>query len=139
MKLVIIFGPPAVGKMAVGMALEKKTGLKLFHNHMTIELVQPFFSYSTKTGRQLVGEFRWRLFEEIVKSDSKGLIFTYVWAFNKASEKEYMDSLSALFRANGAEVCFVELFAPLATRLDRNKTELRLAHKATKRDLKWSH
>ena len=35
--LVIIFGPPAVGKMTVGSKLSKLTGLKLFHNHMTIE------------------------------------------------------------------------------------------------------
>lgn len=139
MKLIILFGPPAVGKMAVGMALEKKTGLKLFHNHMSIEFVQPFFNYGTNTGRRLVSEFRWRLFEEIAKSDLKGLIFTYVWAFNLPSEKEYIDSVSALFRANGAEICFVELFAPLEVRLERNQTELRLAHKASKRDLEWSH
>lgn len=42
MKLVIIFGPQAVGKMTVGQELEKLTGLKLFHNHMTIELVSHF-------------------------------------------------------------------------------------------------
>ena len=62
MELVIIFGPPAVGKMAVGMELEKLTDFKLFHNHMTIELVQPFFNYGTATGKKLVGEFRRRLF-----------------------------------------------------------------------------
>lgn len=39
MSLVIIFGPQAVGKMTVGHALEDITDLKLFHNHMTIELV----------------------------------------------------------------------------------------------------
>ena len=44
MKFVIIVGPHAVGKMTVGQELEKITGLKLFHNHMTIELVSPFFS-----------------------------------------------------------------------------------------------
>ena len=33
MKLVIIFGPHAVGKMTVGQELAKITDLKLFHNH----------------------------------------------------------------------------------------------------------
>ena len=32
MKLVIIFGPHAVGKMTVGQELEKISDLKLFHN-----------------------------------------------------------------------------------------------------------
>jgi hypothetical protein len=138
MNLVIIFGPPAVGKMAVGMALEQKTGLKLFHNHMSIEFVQPFFNYGTDTGRKLVGEFRRRIFEEVAASDLKGLIFTYVWGFDMPSEKDYIDSVCAMFKTKGARVSLVELSAELNTRLARNKTELRLQHKASKRDLDWS-
>ena len=34
-----IFGPHAVGKMTVGQELSKITNLKLFHNHMTIDIV----------------------------------------------------------------------------------------------------
>ena len=37
MKLIIITGPQAVGKMAVGKAIAARTDLKLFHNHMTID------------------------------------------------------------------------------------------------------
>jgi hypothetical protein len=138
MELIFIFGPPAVGKMAVGMALEKKTDLKLFHNHMSIEFVQPFFNYGTETGQRLVNEFRLRIFEEVAKSDLKGLIFTFVWDLSDPVEKEYYDSISELFKARGARISFVELFTDLETRLVRNKTELRLLHKASKRDLKWS-
>ena len=47
MKLVLLFGPQAVGKMTVGQELAKITGLKLFHNHMTIDLVSNFFDYGT--------------------------------------------------------------------------------------------
>ena len=36
MKFILIFGPQAVGKMTVGQELQKITGLKLFHNHMTL-------------------------------------------------------------------------------------------------------
>lgn len=43
MKLVVIIGPQAVGKMTVGHELEKITGLKLFHNHSSIEVVLPYF------------------------------------------------------------------------------------------------
>lgn len=38
MKLVIIFGPQAVGKMTVGQELEKTTNLKLFHNFLVMEV-----------------------------------------------------------------------------------------------------
>ncbi len=138
MELIIIFGPPAVGKMTVGMALEKKTGLKLFHNHLSIEFVNPFFSYGTETGRKLVSEFRRRIFEEVAASDSKGLIFTYVWGFDLPCDKAYIDSVCEMFKSKGSRISFVELSSDLNTRIERNKTELRLQHKTSKRDLAWS-
>ena len=58
MKLVYIFGPQAVGKMTVGQELAKITGLNLFHNHMTIDLVSNFFPYNSPEGRYLVNTYR---------------------------------------------------------------------------------
>ena len=43
MKLVLLFGDCAVGKMTVGQELAKITDLRLFHNHMTIEPVLEIF------------------------------------------------------------------------------------------------
>jgi len=53
MKLVMIIGPQAVGKMTVGHELEKITDLKLFHNHMSIEMVSPFLAMVPQRGRNL--------------------------------------------------------------------------------------
>lgn len=134
MKLIIIFGPQAVGKMTVGHELEKITGLKLFHNHMTIELVHPFFSYGTETGKRLVELFRNEIFKEVAKSDMEGLIFTFIWAFNDQDDWDYIDKICNIFEFKGGEVCFVELEADLNERVKRNITPHRLEHKPTKRD-----
>ena len=40
--LIMITGPQAVGKMTVGQELAKLTNFKLFHNHMSIDLVNNF-------------------------------------------------------------------------------------------------
>lgn len=138
LKLVIIFGPQAVGKMTVGQELEKITDLKLFHNHMTIDLVSPFFSYGTPEGKRLVGLFREEMFQAAAKSELPGLIFTYVWAFDLEQDGAYIRHLTDMFTAQGAEVCYVELEAEVSERLERNKSENRLQHKPTKRDLAWS-
>jgi len=45
-KLVIIMGAQAAGKMTVGQELAKITDLKLFHNHMTFDLVSEFFLFA---------------------------------------------------------------------------------------------
>jgi hypothetical protein len=138
MKFVLIFGPQAVGKMTVGHELEKITELKLFHNHMTIELVNPFFDYGTREGKRLVGLFRQEIFEAMAKSDQYGLIFTYVWAFNMKEDWEYVDKVCRIFESKGGTVYFVELEAALDERLERNKSPHRLEHKPTKRKLQWS-
>lgn len=138
MKLVIITGPLAVGKMTVGQELAKITNLKLFHNHMTIDLVSNFFSYSSPKGKRLVNLFRWEIFKAVAESDLEGLIFTYVWAFEEKSEYDYIDTIARLFISNGGEVYIAELEADFETRLKRNKTSNRLLHKPTKRDIEWS-
>lgn len=138
MKLIIIFGPHAVGKMTVGHELERTTGLKLFHNHMTIELVSPFFSYGSEAGKRLVNLFRKEIFEEVAKSDLEGLIFTYVWAFDQKSDWDYIDNLCEIFESKGGTVYFVELETDINTRIDRNKHPHRLSHKPTKRNLERS-
>ncbi|MFN3188648.1 MAG: shikimate kinase [Candidatus Paceibacteria bacterium] len=138
MSLVIIFGPQAVGKMTVGHELEKITDLKLFHNHMTIELVQPFFNYGTPEGKRLVRLFRNEILEAVAKSDLSGLIFTFIWELDSQSDWEYIQQITELFSSNDRKVCLVELEADTDTRLERNKTEHRLHHKPSKRDIKWS-
>src|SRR5688500_2466955 len=138
MKFVVIFGPPAVGKMTVGHELAKITGLKLFHNHMTIDLVLNFFEFGEAPFFRLVSEFRRRVFEEVAASELPGLIFTFVWALDLKSERNFIDSSCAIFRENGAEVYFVELEAELSERLKRNEAPSRLSEKPSKRDVKTS-
>ncbi len=138
MKFILIVGPQAVGKMTVGHELEKITDLKLFHNHLTIELVQPFFDYGTPAGSRLVKLFRREMFKEFAKSDLYGVIFTWVCRFDQQVDLDYLNETIAFFEAKGADVCFVELQADIEQRLERNKSEHRLTHKATKRDIEWS-
>jgi hypothetical protein len=138
MKFILIFGPPAVGKMSVGHELAKLTGLRLFHNHMTIDLVLNFFEFGNPRFHQLVSEFRTRVFEEVAASELPGLIFTYTWALDLESDKAFIDRSCEIFRQQGAEIFFVELEAELAERLKRNESEFRLSQKAPKRDIEKS-
>ncbi len=135
MTLVVIFGPPAVGKMAVGLELEQITGLRLFHNHMSADVVMQFFAFGEPAYGRLVSEFRTRLCEEVAASTLPGLIFTYVWALDDARDKAFVDRLAGIFTTRSRDVYFAELAASLDERLRRNESPLRLAHKAPKRDV----
>lgn len=133
--LVIIVGPPAVGKMTVGAELSRLTGIPLFHNHLSIEAVLPVFPFGSEPFNRLVSEFRQRMFSEVVASQLPGLIFTYVWAFESLGDLQFIEGVKSLFETHGAHTVFVELWADLATRLARNETASRLAAKASKRDV----
>ena len=91
MTLVVIFGPPAVAKMTVGMEIERRTGLRLFHNHMTVDPVLQLFPYGSPSFTKLVRDLRCRIFEEVALSDLRGMIFTYVWALDDREDKAHID------------------------------------------------
>ena len=88
MKLVILIGNSAVGKMTVGQELAKITSLRLFHNHMMIEPVLEIFGQWRPDVTQ---RLRQVIFEEFAKSDNYGMIFTYMWAFDMPSDWDYID------------------------------------------------
>lgn len=137
MNFILIFGPQAVGKMTVGHELEKITEMKLFHNHMTIDLLHPFFGFGAETWR-LSDLFRVEIFEAVSKSNLNGLIFTYLWAFNQRSDWDFVEKICNIFESKGGDVYFVELEVAVEERLERNKTPHRLEHKPTKRNIEQS-
>ncbi|MBC8356600.1 MAG: AAA family ATPase [Planctomycetes bacterium] len=138
MKFVIVFGPLAVGKMTVGQELEKITDLRLFHNHMTIEMVLPFFDMKSPSFKKLVNSFRIQMFEEVAKSNLAGLIFTYVWKLDQKKDCDFIDNIVRIFERENASGYYVELEADVEERLKRNKSANRLKHKPSKIDLKAS-
>ena len=138
MKLVIIFGPHAVGKMTVGQELEKITDLKLFHNHMTIDIVADLFENMPQERQRLTELFRNEIFQSFSKSDEYGMIFTCMWALEKKDDWDYINNLETMFKSNGADVYYVELEADYDIRLQRNTTENRLLNKPSKRNIEKS-
>ena len=132
MDLIVLIGSGAVGKMTVGQELMKITDFRLFHNHMMIEpVIDVFGDYCGP----VVGRLREVIFEEFLKTKYRGMIFTYMWAFDMQEDWDYIRSVAERFEATGGNVYYVELVADQAVRLERNRTENRLRNKASKRNL----
>ena len=132
MKLVMIIGAGAVGKMTVGQELAKITNLRLFHNHMMIEPVLEIFG---RFKGDTILKLREVIFEDFIADAQEGMIHTFMWAFDMQSDWEYVENLVKKFD----EVYCVELIASQEVRLGRNKSENRLANKASKRDVEASN
>jgi hypothetical protein len=138
LRFVVLFGAPAVGKMAVGREIEKATGFRLFHNHLSIEPVLPFFAFGSPPFVRLVDGFRARLIEEVAASDLPGMVFTFVWDFDNPNDAGFLERMCQPFVARGDDVAMVELLCDLDVRLVRNRGVDRLAEKPSKRNVKSS-
>ena len=135
--LIVVCGPQAVGKMTVAESLRDKLKYNLMMNHDSIEISDRIFGFNTPAQREFNSIFREKAFELAVKHNVD-LLFTYVAAFEKEEEINYLKTLEHQFTASGGNFYFVELSADLDTRLKRNLTPHHMERKASKKDTKWS-
>ncbi len=124
MKLLIIFGPPAVGKATVGSLIEEASDFKLFHNHMMTDGIMHIFGKESESESRMSRLVRSAVIEEAARS-GMNLIFTYVWNFANPGGKRNIDHYKGLYEKYGGTVEFVELYAPLEKRVKRADSEQR--------------
>lgn len=131
MKLVVLYGPPGVGKLTVGKALAKKTGYKLFHNHLTIELLCSLFEWGSPEYRSFSDKYRFELLATAARSGIKGVIFTYVYAVEEddAAIRELIRHMNAV----NTKVLFIRLYC------DQKTLEKRLTSHDRRRFTKIRH
>jgi hypothetical protein len=106
MKLVFIHGAPAVGKLTVARELAELTGFRLFHNHLTVDLVSSVFAFGSEPFVVLREQIWLSTFREAAKNNVS-LIFT----FNPEAtvrERFIQETLNVVGSAGGT-VIFVEL------------------------------
>lgn len=106
MKLVFLHGPPAVGKLAVARELVGLTGYKLFHNHLTVDLVGSLFTFGSEPFVVLREKIWLAAFHEVARNNVS-VIFTFN-PERTVREQFIQDALKVVENAGG-EVIFVEL------------------------------
>jgi hypothetical protein len=136
MKLVVILGSQAVGKMTVGQELVKITKLKLFHNHVVFEFILKHFG---EDFRGVSDRLKDVIYNEFSKSDNYGLVVTCCMNFDTQDGWGFLNHITRRFKEVNAEIYYAELTASQEIRLLRNNTENRLLHKASKRNIEKSN
>jgi chloramphenicol 3-O-phosphotransferase len=106
MKLVFLHGAPAVGKLTVARELARLTGFRLFHNHLTVDLVSSLFSFGSEPFVLLREQIWLAAFAEAARNNVS-LIFTFN-PERTVRERFIQDALDVVGLAGG-EVVFVEL------------------------------
>ena len=120
MKLLFFYGPPGVGKLTVARALARRTGYKIFHNHLTIDLIQSLFDWGTEPFDKFLTKYRLELMEATAREGIKGLIFTYVYG-DTVSDKTFIASVIRVVHKHNGTVLFVRLTCPERVLIQRIK------------------
>ena len=106
MNLVFLHGPPAVGKLTVARELSRLTGFRLFHNHLTVDLVSSLFSFGSEPFILLREQIWLAAFAEAARQQVS-LIFTFN-PERTVRERFVQDTIDTVENAGG-KVIFVEL------------------------------
>jgi DNA polymerase III delta prime subunit len=128
MKHVILYGPPAVGKLTVAEALGELTGWGVVHNHLSNNLVLEAFPYGHPEFSRLVISFRTQLFEAAAKARVDGLISTLVYAPESLDDKIIAAWKRKVAKHHG-QTLFVRLHCKEATLFRRVGDPSRVGHK----------
>ena len=106
MIVVFIHGPVAAGKHTIGSLLSERTGLPLFHNHLTVDLVDTLFDFGTEPFNRLRAEIWRRSFAEAARAKQ-----SFIFTFNPEAtvDRGLIDELVETVEARDGKVCFVEL------------------------------
>jgi hypothetical protein len=129
-QLVVLFGPPAVGKTAVGRELERLTGFKLYHGHMTMDVISEFFAFGSPSFMRLHRLVQLQFLEEAAEQ-RLSMIVTTGWHFAAPIDTAATIALSEPFVTRGGQAHYVELWAPIEVRLQRNNSDERRRSKKT--------
>jgi chloramphenicol 3-O-phosphotransferase len=125
MKLLLLYGPPAVGKLTIAKEIARLTGFKLFHAHLTVDLVAAILPRGTPSYRQLVWEIRYAVFAEAARADIDGLIFTMVY---RRDQEPFIARCVELVERFGGNVCLVHVYCHAETLRQRVVREDRKQH-----------
>jgi len=122
MKLVFIYGPPASGKLTIAEKLSALTGIPLFHNHLSRDIVKDIYDEKLNEHYDLVDKIRFDVLEYCARNGTD-LIFTYVYA--GAEDDENVKNFIQIIENNKGEVLFVELTADKEDLINRVGNESR--------------
>ncbi len=113
-KVIFIYGAPAAGKLTTAKALSEITGFRVFHNHLSTDLVRSLFDRGNVVGDTLIVKLRLELLELAVKESLPGIILTGVYAHdfiyaNGKNDDWYVKQLEEITERNGGEFYGVQL------------------------------
>lgn len=124
MKLLVIYGPPAVGKLTVANEISSRSDFKVFHNHKSIDVYTDVLDYGAEGFWEKVNELRFEIIE-LAASRGMNLIFTFCYGPN---DEPFIQRLEQIIDKYNGELYFAQLLSSKKELLNRVAQESRAKH-----------
>ncbi len=124
MRHVLIYGPPAAGKLTVARVLADKFGMTLLDNHLTFDVALRVFDFGTPEFNDLVERLRTALLESVAAA-GRDSVSTFV--FGDEVDRPYVARFAALANQCGIDLWRVQLCPPPEVLHQRVGSNSRLA------------
>jgi hypothetical protein len=106
MQLVFIYGAPAVGKFTVAEELARLTGFRLFHNHLTVDLVSSLFPFGSDPFVSLREEIWLSAFRE---AGRHGISLIFTFNPERTVRAQFIEQTVETIELAGGQISFIEL------------------------------
>lgn len=120
-KVIIIYGPPASGKLTVAKELSKLTGCKILHNHLTLDLVGSIMDFNHKNFWNYVRKFRYDILDILAKEK----IDVVLTSGYDPKIPDNFQNISQIVEKNKGKIYFVQLCPKKEVLMKRVKEESR--------------
>jgi hypothetical protein len=102
MDLIYLHGPPASGKLTIARELEARIGCGVFHNHLTIELVKPFFAFDTEPFWRMVLDMRLTALRLAAENGAR--LVTYTSCYSHPTDLPFFERIEGVIAASGGTI-----------------------------------
>jgi shikimate kinase len=110
--IIILYGPPGVGKLTIGQQLSTKTRFRFFNGHRLADVVHSIFEFGTKEFVNTTNFLWLYLFEQLLKSTQQGIIASFVYGVQTLEGKrdgQFTKKIISVGKRSGAKIHFVKL------------------------------